>query len=917
MLPDDALGGLRRLTGDAHRRGWLDDAAFWSITGHLHAGRAFEAQEELKRQLGPERLRALDHDTAIAGGFDAALADTENGVRGAAAVTAAPAASPTVAPPAQLTDYLAQLTASLLSAPPPRLTHVDLGADDAADVAAASAAEEPPPADGRYRIAKELGRGGSGRVFAAEDLHSGRLAALKVLNQKAKESPDLVRRFINEARITAQLEHPGIVPVYDVGMLPSGEPFYTMRVVGRHSLAGILWDPAVRRDYPLVRLIAIFDQVCCSLGYAHSRGVVHRDVKPENILVGNFGEVYLTDWGIARVIPAGGAEPAAETAGQLTSQSAFLGTPGYMPPEQIVDPTSVDARADVFALGVVLYEILTGTSPFHGQNAVETLRRTLAEEPKPPCELNPQAPLLLGELCLRCLARDPAARPRSMAEVVGDLQAFLEGSKERERQRQAAAELVRRAGAVKATCLALRDERDRLLGESARALDAVRPYDDVSRKARAWEDRGRAAQAEREAEEAFGEATVLYSQALARDPDSSEAKRALAELYWVRMVEAEARRDEGDRAFFERLMRQHDDGTHAARLRAKARLVIASTPPGAAVRVARLSNLGGVYVPGHARALGATPLTHELPAGDLLVTVAPAEGAPVRLHLELRRGEEHRAEVRLRARDEVGAGLVLVAAGRVTLGGDPDAPGALSRREVDLADFALAEYPVTVGEYCEFLDALELEQARRHAPRDNDGNLRGVAHADGRWAPLPTLLGRQHAADPCTDELRRDLARLPVGFVDWHDAVAYCRWRTEREGREVRLPTENEWEKAARGADRRAFPWGEFFDATFCKMRDSREGPAAPEPVGAFERDTSPYGVHDLAGGVREWVADVEGERSAAALLAAGPADDGARILRGGSWAGVGAECRAAARFRAAARLHRWDAGFRVARTVG
>jgi serine/threonine-protein kinase len=979
MVPEASVRAVRRLAGEAHRRGWLDEAAWWSITGHLHAGRVFEGYDELRRRVGRERLGEIEADATLAPGLAAAISGSEFDRAAAHAPTTITPAAPSTPPPpvaafaetpiappqataaggaasppalaatpmappgatgaritatggAQLpvvADFLAQLTASLLSAPPPRLTQLDPpAAQESEEPVVAGPPEEPPQADRRYRIARQLGQGGTGRVYAAEDRNSGRLAALKVLNQRAKESPELVRRFINEARITAQLEHPGIVPVYDVGMLPSGEPFYTMRVVGRHSLADILWDPLIRHDYPLVRLLTIFDQVCCSLGYAHSRGVVHRDVKPENVLVGNFGEVYLTDWGIARVLPLVGAPgddaPAddAEGSGALTAASSFLGTPGYMPPEQIVDPARVDARADIFAAGVILYEILTGRSPFRGKSAVETLRLTLSQDALPPAEVNPHAPLLLGELALRCLQRDPEQRPQSMAVVVEELQAYLEGSKERARQREAAAELVRRAAAVTTTCLALREERDRLLGEAARALDAVRPHDDVGRKAPAWEGRDRAAQAERESEEAFAEATVLFSQALARDPENLAARRSLAELYWMRMIEAEGRRNEGERAFFERLMRQHDDGTHAARLRAKAKLVVAATPDGAEVAVARLSNLRGILTAGHARPVGRTPLTHELPAGDLLVTVTHPDHVPLALHLDLRRGEEHRAEVRLRTPAEVGEGFVLVPAGPVQLGGDPDAPGSLSARTVAPGDFAIARLPVTYGEYFEFLDDLERTDpaaARRHAPRDAGGAPRGVACRDGRWVVLPALLGRQHADDPATDELQELLRRVPVTFVDWFDAVAYCRWRSARDGHEVRLPCEHEWEKAARGADGRPYPWGDFFDATFCKMRDSRPGAPAPEPVGAFERDCSPYGVRDLAGGVREWVADIVGERSAAELAAgdgAAAAEDETRVVRGGCWLAVGAECRAAARTRAVARVHRGDVGFRVVRSL-
>ncbi|HSQ63746.1 MAG TPA: SUMF1/EgtB/PvdO family nonheme iron enzyme, partial [Polyangiaceae bacterium] len=257
-------------------------------------------------------------------------------------------------------------------------------------------------------------------------------------------------------------------------------------------------------------------------------------------------------------------------------------------------------------------------------------------------------------------------------------------------------------------------------------------------------------------------------------------------------------------------------------------------------------------------------------------------------------------------------------------GGDPDAYDPLPLQQLDVPDFAIAEFPVTLRQYCEFLDHLDktdpgIVDKRAHQARADDVTVR--RGKDGRWEPDPSNIeGEARTMFPIEDG---HLWQVPVNTIDWFDAVAYCRWRSEVEGAIVRLPTELEWEKAARGTDGRFYPWGDKFDPTFCLMRESRPFVAQPEPIGTFPVDVSPYGVRDMAGGMREWVADVFGKKTADELLAEPEPAAGMergestwREVRSGSWRADRKQARAASRGGQFALLTGPGLGFRCARTL-
>jgi len=319
-------------------------------------------------------------------------------------------------------------------------------------------AEIPTDVLGRYPIAGEIGRGGMGAVLLGRDTDLKRDLAIKVLLHDA--DPDLLRRFVEEAQIGGQLQHPGIVPIYEIGLYADKRPYFTMKLVQGRTLTRLLAErPSPTHDSP--RFLTIFQQVCQTLAYAHSRGVVHRDLKPSNIMVGAFGEVQVMDWGLAKVLPrtAGAGQTEAAVGVQTVrtewgegAASCFgtvVGTPSYMAPEQARGQVDrLDERTDVFGLGSILCEILTGLPAYEGTDSDDTFR--LAEQAnleQAQARLNAcGADAELIRLAHWCLELDPAQRPRHAGEVADAITAYLAGVQQRLRQ----AELERAAAEARA-----------------------------------------------------------------------------------------------------------------------------------------------------------------------------------------------------------------------------------------------------------------------------------------------------------------------------------------------------------------------------------------------------------------------------------------------------------------------------------
>ena len=297
----------------------------------------------------------------------------------------------------------------------------------------------------RYRVLGLIAMGGMGAVLEAEDLALRRVVAMKVLLRV--DSPEYIARFVEEAQITAQLSHPGIVPVHEINVNERDNPFFTMKRIEGQSLRAVLHalagrEPAALAAYPLEELLRIFGKVCDALSYAHSKGVVHRDLKPDNIMVGAFGEAVVMDWGLAKPLGALVNRADADATNRTVVSSArqddggefstlsgiALGTPQFMSPEQADGrPEDVDARTDIYALGGILYEILSLQLPIAGRDAHEIVEnvvrgriRPLAEAVmlKPPPHLpNGELPLELAVVAMKAMSLEPADRHQTARDL--------------------------------------------------------------------------------------------------------------------------------------------------------------------------------------------------------------------------------------------------------------------------------------------------------------------------------------------------------------------------------------------------------------------------------------------------------------------------------------------------------------------
>jgi serine/threonine-protein kinase len=294
-------------------------------------------------------------------------------------------------------------------------------------------ADLAPPVDSRYQERGELGRGGMGTVLRVEDDRLLRQAAMKVLDPQLARSPEHVRAFLEEAQVTAQLEHPSVVPVHDIGPYPGGSCYFTMKLVEGRTLeqhvaerAATLGSPATMHEF-----LNIFLKLCDALAFAHSRGVLHCDLKPGNLMVGNFGEVYLMDWGLSRLIDVPDPQQRVRLSGmspRAVLQSGISGTPSYMAPEQ-ARCLAYTERTDIFGLGAILYFLVTGEAPFAADTVEESLSRASIASFVPPEELRSDlaVPPGLSHIIKKAMAREPSERYQQVQALKADVEVFLRG----------------------------------------------------------------------------------------------------------------------------------------------------------------------------------------------------------------------------------------------------------------------------------------------------------------------------------------------------------------------------------------------------------------------------------------------------------------------------------------------------------
>jgi serine/threonine protein kinase len=281
----------------------------------------------------------------------------------------------------------------------------------------------------RYMFLSTIAKGGKSLIKSCKDRHLNRVVAYKELRPEFINDEIETTRLLREARVSAMLQHPNTVPIYEIGRDNRGNYYFTMKLVYGYTLREIL---DYRERYDLTQLIEVIKPVANALAYAHEHGVAHRDIKPENILVGPFSEVLLMDWGLAKVWKKDGSTPeepeesSTSIVGSdksMTGHGKLQGTLCYMSPEQIRRDHDISFSTDIYSLGSVLYELLTGQTPFDSDMTYEILDMVQNKQPAKPSDVSKYpVPRLLEDLCMQCLEKDSSLRPTSMTEVIRTLE---------------------------------------------------------------------------------------------------------------------------------------------------------------------------------------------------------------------------------------------------------------------------------------------------------------------------------------------------------------------------------------------------------------------------------------------------------------------------------------------------------------
>jgi formylglycine-generating enzyme required for sulfatase activity/tRNA A-37 threonylcarbamoyl transferase component Bud32 len=704
----------------------------------------------------------------------------------------------------------------------------------------------------RYTITSKLGTGSTSQVFRVRDLLLERNLAMKVLRPEHAHDNEVRERFLSEARTMARLQHPGILPVYDVGELSDGRPYFTMQEVSGENLGQLLHRrhqmPELADLWTIPRLLTVFRQACAIVAFAHARDTLHLDLKPENLLIGEQDAVYVVDWGLTSAVGS-------------RSQD-LAGTPAFMAPE-LLDLTApaADARVDVYALGAVLYQILAGTPPYTG-SPEQVLRQVQAAPPVALQTVKPSVPGALSRIVEQAMARSVHRRFETAKELGQAVDTWLDGTETRKRVHrlvELAASRVDDARLLSGQAGSLRSRAERMHAE-------VRTWDAEETKYRLWDLEDRAELLEREARFKLLERRQLLHAATTQAPEMAEPRAALAECFREDHDLAESRGDEAARRMAEERLREHLSvlpETHPIRreylswLQGSGALSVSTSVPGASIFLERYAHFRRRMRVVPVRLLGEGAVQNvPLPMGNYRLRVSAPGHADVYQPVRIARGEHWRnarsahspaLPIHLPATDDLGEDDCYVPGGDALIA---DCSGEMTTVWVE--GFVIRKNPVTNSEYLAFLNDLvergDAVQARRWAPR---------LHVQGRALPTSWQQGHDQTYElPLADELvwRPD---APVVGVSWSAAMAFAAWESERTGHAWRLPHEVEWEKAARGVDGRRFPWGGGADPARACIWSSRETPDGPASVQSFTADESPYGCRHLAGNVHEWCANL------------------------------------------------------------
>jgi len=763
--------------------------------------------------------------------------------------------------------------------------------------------------DEHYTSIAPLGKGSFGEVHSAQDSLLGRSVAIKSLKARFRDDEEVADRFLKEARGTAQLEHPNIMPVHELGENDELGIFFTMKKIQGENLKEILdhldgGTSFYQKKYPLNVLLEIFLSVCNGVAFAHSKGVIHRDLKPANIMIGEYGEVLVLDWGLVKQVDLeNGSRSNVQLrmdeldGGSDTLDGNISGTPNYMSPEQAEGRIDdVNYVSDIYSLGAILHHILTHRPAFERTQLRRLLNNVKTGNFEPPRKRRPdlKIPRELEAISMKAMARFQVNRYRSVECFAEDIRNYLghrdvsaynaprhvrfwKACKRNPVKASVAAAVLLVFGATYGAQRAMEygSFKNRLAnaqvvraGADEMVQEAMRQYD-VLQELREQRTARAETLAEVRAESEFSElrsavetrysvATALYSGVPERYRFDAAVRGGLYEIVRNRIDFAlhRGRYDlAGQWVDAVKLMLERSGGAarpEALQYLEKVRVQMLGM---GRLEISGAENVREVIVfpykeyedrprfkMADAIARGKTfPL--EIPnigKGSYLVWVTRSDGTFLPFPVNISHGEER--VLRLDLPDAIPAGMVFVPAGPFIYGGGES---RFYRRQTrELPAFFIKKYEVTVGEYLEFWNQLaDPERREQYVSRIRYTAAEREYH--DAWDASGQLIDPRLSLD------------FPVVGIPLAAARAFCEWKSEQVGETVRLPSAEEWEKAARGVDGRRYVWGNSYDAgrNLTLTKDNvvgKEKYPLWAPPGSFSADASVYNALDMAGNVRE-----------------------------------------------------------------
>jgi serine/threonine protein kinase/formylglycine-generating enzyme required for sulfatase activity len=706
---------------------------------------------------------------------------------------------------------------------------------------------------GGYLIIEQISSGSMAEVYKALQTSMNRMVAVKIMSPSLTDDPEFVARFRQEARTVAALEHPHILPVIDFG-----EQHGTLYLVMRYVNGGTLADVIEKGPLPPPQALRYLTEIGEALDYAHNVGIVHRDIKPKNVLLDAQGNPFITDFGLAKLLTGGGI---------TGSGLGIIGTPHYMSPEQ-GRGQSVDSRSDIYSLGVVLYQMLTGKVPFDADSTVGIIMRHIADPAPDVTQINPDLAPAFNAIFEKALAKDPGTRyqtahalAQAVARVMGT--SVLTGPV---LARPPSGEPPAAARPAPEAAPSPEEDTPRLVVEASAPGPARSPQDALT----------------------IPHASALPQSALtapiARPPAESaspppppHAPAADWASIWPQIRRLLV-------ATLKPLTRQAlaiiGGGVLVGLIAFSMYSAFARSAPPATATLAVSPSVAATR-PEVTATRSPTPTTR--PATPTLTPPGPTATEPAEKVVEA-------------AKD--GMMMIYIPAGNFLLGSADADPNAKEdekpQTEVYLDAFWIDQSEVTVDRFAEFVNQTGYQtDAERGCCAETNAKPGGLVYAPGPgggWTN--TFVERAYWRLPDGPGVEEALPRRPVVQVSWNDASAYCEWAGRR------LPTEAEWDKAARGTDGLIYPWGNDFDGTRANYCDKNCGASWRDPatddgwtrtnnVGVFPTGASPFGLLDVSGNVWELVNDYYDFRGYFRWPTANPpgvADGTMRVVRGGSW---------------------------------